>query len=61
MRTKQLCGSITAKPQTFRGMRRRSTMADAAELTRVVDGAEAVRFGNAFIKYLEDPDLLEML
>lgn len=28
---------------------------------RVVDGAEAVRFGNALIKYLEDPDLLEML
>jgi len=26
---------------------------------RVVDGAEAVRFGNALIKYLEDPDLLE--
>jgi len=28
---------------------------------RVVDGAEAVSFGNALIKYLEDPDLLEML
>ena len=28
---------------------------------RVVDGAEAVKFGNALIKYLEDPDLLEML
>lgn len=28
---------------------------------RVVDGAEAVRFGNALKKYLEDPDLLEML
>ncbi len=28
---------------------------------RVVDGAEAVHFGNALIKYLEDPDLLEML
>jgi len=28
---------------------------------RVVDGAEAVRFGNVLIKYLEDPDLLEML
>ncbi len=28
---------------------------------RVVDGAEAVRFGNALIKYLGDPDLLEML
>lgn len=28
---------------------------------RVVDGAEAVRFGNALIKYLEDPDFLEML
>ena len=28
---------------------------------RVVDGAEALRFGNALIKYLEDPDLLEMV
>jgi pyruvate dehydrogenase E2 component (dihydrolipoamide acetyltransferase) len=28
---------------------------------RVVDGAEAVKFGNSLIKYLEDPDLLEML
>ncbi|MGC8572031.1 MAG: dihydrolipoamide acetyltransferase family protein [Candidatus Micrarchaeia archaeon] len=28
---------------------------------RVVDGAEAVLFGNAIIKYLEDPDFLEML
>jgi pyruvate dehydrogenase E2 component (dihydrolipoamide acetyltransferase) len=28
---------------------------------RVVDGAEAVKFGNTLIKYLEDPDLLEML
>lgn len=28
---------------------------------RVVDGADAVRFGNAIIKYLEDPDFLEML
>ncbi|MGC8478678.1 MAG: dihydrolipoamide acetyltransferase family protein [Candidatus Micrarchaeia archaeon] len=28
---------------------------------RVVDGAEAVKFGNALIKYLEDPDFLEML
>ncbi len=28
---------------------------------RVVDGAEAVKFGNALIRYLEDPDLLEML
>lgn len=27
---------------------------------RVVDGAEAVRFGNTLIKYLEDPDLLDM-
>lgn len=27
---------------------------------RVVDGAEAVKFGNAFIKYLEDPELLDM-
>ena len=28
---------------------------------RVVDGAEAVKFGNDLIKYLEDPDFLEML
>lgn len=28
---------------------------------RVIDGAEAVKFGNALIKYLEDPDFLEML
>ncbi len=28
---------------------------------RVVDGFEAVTFGNALIKYLEDPDFLEML
>ncbi|MCL5100280.1 MAG: 2-oxo acid dehydrogenase subunit E2 [Candidatus Marsarchaeota archaeon] len=28
---------------------------------RVVDGAEAVRMGNAFKKYIEDPDFLEML
>ena len=28
---------------------------------RVVDGAEAVRFGNALIAYLQDPDFLEML
>lgn len=28
---------------------------------RVVDGAEAVKFSNAIIKYLEDPDLLEMM
>lgn len=28
---------------------------------RVVDGAEAVHFGNALIKYLEDPDFLEMM
>jgi len=28
---------------------------------RVVDGAEAVKFGSALIRYLEDPDLLEML
>jgi pyruvate/2-oxoglutarate dehydrogenase complex dihydrolipoamide acyltransferase (E2) component len=27
---------------------------------RVVDGAEAAKFGNALIKYLEDPDFLEM-
>jgi pyruvate dehydrogenase E2 component (dihydrolipoamide acetyltransferase) len=27
---------------------------------RVVDGAEAVKFGNDLIKYLEDPDFLEM-
>ena len=27
---------------------------------RVVDGAEAVKFGNALIKYIEDPDFLEM-
>ena len=28
---------------------------------RVVDGAEAVLFGNAIIKYLEDPEFLQML
>ncbi len=28
---------------------------------RVVDGAEAVKFGNLLIRYLEDPELLEML
>ncbi len=28
---------------------------------RVVDGAEAVKFGNALIKYLEDPEFLEIL
>ena len=28
---------------------------------RVVDGADAVRFMNSIIKYLEDPDFLEML
>lgn len=28
---------------------------------RVVDGAEAVKFANAVMKYLEDPDFLEML
>ena len=28
---------------------------------RVVDGADAVRFTNSVIKYLEDPDFLEML
>lgn len=28
---------------------------------RVVDGAEAVKFSNTLIKYIEDPDLLEML
>lgn len=28
---------------------------------RVVDGAEAVKFGNALKKYLEDPEFLEML
>lgn len=28
---------------------------------RVVDGAEAVHFGNSLIKYLEDPDFLEMM
>jgi pyruvate dehydrogenase E2 component (dihydrolipoamide acetyltransferase) len=28
---------------------------------RVVDGAEAVHFGNALKKYLEDPDFLEMM
>lgn len=28
---------------------------------RVVDGAEAVKLSNAFMKYLEDPDFLEML
>jgi pyruvate dehydrogenase E2 component (dihydrolipoamide acetyltransferase) len=27
---------------------------------RVVDGAEAVKFGNTLIKYLEDPELLDM-
>jgi pyruvate dehydrogenase E2 component (dihydrolipoamide acetyltransferase) len=28
---------------------------------RVVDGADAAKFGNALIKYLQDPDFLEML
>ncbi|MDE1854876.1 MAG: 2-oxo acid dehydrogenase subunit E2 [Candidatus Micrarchaeota archaeon] len=28
---------------------------------RVVDGADAVKFGNAIIQYLEDPEFLEML
>ncbi len=28
---------------------------------RVVDGAEAVKLGNAFKKYIEDPDFLEMV
>lgn len=28
---------------------------------RVVDGAEAVLFGNAIIEYLEDPEFLQML
>ncbi|MDE1850479.1 MAG: 2-oxo acid dehydrogenase subunit E2 [Candidatus Micrarchaeota archaeon] len=28
---------------------------------RVVDGAEAVHFGNSLIKYLEDPDFLEIV
>ncbi|MGC8651700.1 MAG: dihydrolipoamide acetyltransferase family protein [Candidatus Micrarchaeia archaeon] len=28
---------------------------------RVVDGAEAVKFGNSLIKYLEDPEFLDML
>jgi pyruvate dehydrogenase E2 component (dihydrolipoamide acetyltransferase) len=28
---------------------------------RVVDGADAVKFGNAVIKYLEDVEFLEML
>ncbi len=28
---------------------------------RVVDGAEAVKFGNAFKRYIEDPEFLEML
>ncbi|MFI5412544.1 MAG: dihydrolipoamide acetyltransferase family protein [Candidatus Micrarchaeales archaeon] len=28
---------------------------------RVVDGAEAVKLGNAIMKYLEDPEFLEML
>ena len=28
---------------------------------RVFDGAEAARFGNAVKKYIEDPELLEML
>ena len=28
---------------------------------RVVDGAEAVKFANAIMKYLEDPDFLEMI
>jgi len=28
---------------------------------RVVDGAEAVKFANAIIKYLEDPEFLEMI
>lgn len=28
---------------------------------RVVDGADAVKFGNSFKKYIEDPEFLEML
>lgn len=28
---------------------------------RIVDGAEAVHFGNSLIKYLEDPEFLDML
>ncbi len=28
---------------------------------RVVDGADAVKFGNSFKKYLEDPEFLEMM
>jgi pyruvate dehydrogenase E2 component (dihydrolipoamide acetyltransferase) len=28
---------------------------------RVVDGADAVKFGNAFKKYIEDPEFLEMM
>ena len=28
---------------------------------RVVDGAEAVKFGNGFKKYIEDPEFLEMM
>ncbi|MGC9190380.1 MAG: 2-oxo acid dehydrogenase subunit E2, partial [Candidatus Micrarchaeia archaeon] len=28
---------------------------------RVVDGAEAVKFGNAIKSYIEDPEFLEML
>ncbi len=28
---------------------------------RVVDGAEAVKFGNSFKRYIEDPEFLEML
>ncbi|MCW6160036.1 MAG: 2-oxo acid dehydrogenase subunit E2 [Candidatus Micrarchaeales archaeon] len=28
---------------------------------RIVDGADAVKFGNAIIRYLEDPNFLEML
>jgi pyruvate dehydrogenase E2 component (dihydrolipoamide acetyltransferase) len=28
---------------------------------RVVDGAETVKFGNVLIKYLQDPDFLEMI
>ncbi|MDE1768326.1 MAG: 2-oxo acid dehydrogenase subunit E2, partial [Candidatus Micrarchaeota archaeon] len=28
---------------------------------RIADGAEAVKFGNALIRYLEDPEFLEML
>ena len=28
---------------------------------RVVDGADAAKFGNAFVKYIQDPDFLEML